>query len=388
MSIITAPIIGINRHRILTDGKGITTLVGFYGCPLRCKYCLNPHSISKDFIPKETTVEQLIDEVKCDDLYFRATGGGICFTGGEPLLHTDFIKEFKEKSPASWKIYIETSLNVPLESLQSVQAFVDGFIIDIKDMNPRIYSLYTGKDNDLVVSNLKYLISTNSIASIVIRVPSIPGFNRYYDLENSYDILESIGFEYNQFDELTYITSREDHYQEPRSRKNFTIEHKRILNISSKRKTYNYEDDGQVPVGKAICAVLRGVREYILAYNKIPFDQSRCSHKGQCQGTCPKCESELKSIASQNISIPPCAGKSVLDNIIANLPEETQQALKTRYVRPNNNFTEGMCPRPELYSVTRGPLQGDLDTHGIEMKPLTDEDIFIRMMDLRLRKLQ
>lgn len=153
MKKITAPIIGINRHRILTDGKGITTLVGFYGCPLRCKYCLNPHSISKDFTPEEKTVGQLIEDVMCDDIYFRATGGGICFTGGEPLLHTEFIKDFREQCPTQWKIYIETSLNVPLENLQFVQAFVDGFIVDIKDMNPRIYSLYTGKDNKLVISN-------------------------------------------------------------------------------------------------------------------------------------------------------------------------------------------------------------------------------------------
>ena len=42
MSELTAPLIGINRHRLATDGKGVTTLVAFSGCPLRCKYCLNP----------------------------------------------------------------------------------------------------------------------------------------------------------------------------------------------------------------------------------------------------------------------------------------------------------------------------------------------------------
>lgn len=376
MTRITAPIIGINRHRILTDGKGVTTLVGFYGCPLRCKYCLNPHSISKDYIPTEMTVEQLIEEVKCDDIYFRATGGGICFTGGEPLLHTDFIKEFKEKCPASWKIYVETSLNVPIESLQSVSDFVDGYIVDIKDMNPKIYSLYTGKDNDLVIANLRYLSANNTGASVVIRIPSIPDYNHYKDLQNSYNILKSIGYNYNQFDRLTYITSREDHYKEPLSWPNLTSEEKMnpfILDSVSRSGVNEGEDI--ITSGKATCEVLKGIRLYISKYNEIPLEESKCTHKGQCQGTCSKCESELKSIASQKVSIPPSAGEPVLDKIIANLSKEAHQALKTHYVQPGNNWmTEGMCPRPEILRATRGPLQGDLDTHGIKMKPLSEED--------------
>lgn len=377
MATNTAPIIGINRHRILTDGKGITTLVGFYGCPLRCKYCLNPHSISEDFTPEDMTVEQLIEEVACDDLYFRATGGGICFTGGEPLLHTDFIKEFKEKCPASWKIYVETSLNILPERLQTVLGIVDGFIVDIKDMNPKIYRLYTGKDNDLVISNLRYLISNNTEASIVIRIPSIPEYNNYKDLQNSYNALKSIGYDYNHFDRLTYITSREDHYTEPISRSDFKIEHERnpfLLDLAIGCA----KEDGNKEVmtsGKAICSVLKGIREYISKHNGIPFNQSQCTHKGPCNGTCPKCDLELKSLVLHNVSIPLSEVEQLLDNLIVNLSEDTQRALRTTYVQPGYNWmTEGMCPRPEIYRATRGPLQGDLDTHGIEMSPLTEEE--------------
>ena len=43
------PILGVNRHRLLIDGEGVTTLVAFHGCPLHCKYCLNPQSLSDDF---------------------------------------------------------------------------------------------------------------------------------------------------------------------------------------------------------------------------------------------------------------------------------------------------------------------------------------------------
>ena len=86
--------IGISRHRLAIDGEGVTTLVAFHGCPLRCKYCLNPHSLSKDTQCIERSVEKLIDEVRIDQLYFLATGGGITFGGGEPLLNSAYIKEF------------------------------------------------------------------------------------------------------------------------------------------------------------------------------------------------------------------------------------------------------------------------------------------------------
>lgn len=46
------PILGVNRHRLLIDGEGVTTLVAFHGCPLHCKYCLNPQSLSDDLISR------------------------------------------------------------------------------------------------------------------------------------------------------------------------------------------------------------------------------------------------------------------------------------------------------------------------------------------------
>ena len=85
---LKAPIIGIDRHRLTTDGEGVTTLVAFHGCPLHCKYCLNPQCLSPDGVLRTITPSELYSEVEIDDLYFVATGGGICFGGGEPLLHS------------------------------------------------------------------------------------------------------------------------------------------------------------------------------------------------------------------------------------------------------------------------------------------------------------
>lgn len=75
MSPPRAKIIGISRHRLSTDGEGVTTLVVFHACPLRCRYCLNPQTISADSEFKEYTPLSLYEEVKIDALYFMATGG-------------------------------------------------------------------------------------------------------------------------------------------------------------------------------------------------------------------------------------------------------------------------------------------------------------------------
>lgn len=79
-------LIGLSRHRIGVDGAGVTTLVAFHGCPLRCKYCLNPKALSLNGVWKRFIPEELYNHVKQDDLYFRATSGGVTFGGGEPLL--------------------------------------------------------------------------------------------------------------------------------------------------------------------------------------------------------------------------------------------------------------------------------------------------------------
>ena len=73
----TAPLICIDRHRLTIDGEGVTTLVAFHGCPLRCKYCLNPQCLGADGVWQEVDTELLMANVEMDNLYFLATAGGI-----------------------------------------------------------------------------------------------------------------------------------------------------------------------------------------------------------------------------------------------------------------------------------------------------------------------
>ena len=198
----TAKIFGISRHRLTTDGEGVTTLVAFSGCPLRCKYCLNKASWDmangRDYTP-----ETLFEEVKIDQLYFLATRGGVTFGGGEPLLQVEFIKEFRGLCGNQWQILAETSLNVPFENVETLDAVLDGYIVDIKDMNPEIYKAYTGKDDALMISNLKWLLKTGDPNRIMVRVPHIPEFNTDEDVRLSKEQLTTMGIK--NIDEFQYI---------------------------------------------------------------------------------------------------------------------------------------------------------------------------------------
>ncbi len=173
---IVAPIINYDRIRIKSDGDGIRTIVFFYGCPLRCKYCLNPHTWNNSKKFKRYSVQQLLKEVEIDSLYFQATNGGITFGGGEPLLYPDFVEQFIDIAPKEWNYWVETSLAIPFENVEKVARKITKFVVDIKSLDEKIYKSYTGKDVDLVYTNLKHLIELIDKEKIWVRVPYIPKF--------------------------------------------------------------------------------------------------------------------------------------------------------------------------------------------------------------------
>ena len=200
---ITAPFIAVNRHRLATDGEGVTTLVAFHGCPLRCRYCLNPQCLQVDGVWRRLTPGELYSEVEIDDLYFIATGGGICFGGGEPLLYPDFIRTFSKLMNPEWKLTVETSLNVPLENIKTIAALVQMWYIDIKDFSPTIYNAYTGKDNTQVIRNLVWLAANGYADKVILRLPLILDYNTEEDRLLSQQRLEALGFAH--FDKFTYL---------------------------------------------------------------------------------------------------------------------------------------------------------------------------------------
>lgn len=197
-----APIVTCARLRMQTDGKGVTTLVCFHGCPLRCRYCINPFSFAEDTKRELLTPQQLYDRVKIDALYFLATGGGVTFGGGEPLLYGRFLQEFRQICGQDWHLCAETSLNVPRGQVELAAGCIDHFYVDCKDTNPDIYRRYTGRNNEKMLENLRFLLSLVGPERITVRLPLIPEYNTEEDRQHSKALLLEMGIQ--KFDLFTY----------------------------------------------------------------------------------------------------------------------------------------------------------------------------------------
>lgn len=264
------PFIGISRLRLGVDGKGVTTLAAFHGCELRCKYCLNPQCFGPaDGLPRYTP-ESLFAELKKDDVYFRATGGGVTFGGGEPCLQADFIVRFREICGLDWKINVETSLNVDCALVEKLVPVVDEWIVDVKAGSHAKYLRYTGMGKQPVIDNLDYLLHAANISNerILLRIPIIPGFVDTVGAESTRRRFEIEGF--TRFDVFTYRTEPTDNESTPVN---------------------------GVEFGKAKCQILRKLREEIAAQigcESLPSHQ--CNHEGDCIGTCPLCEYEVEML--------------------------------------------------------------------------------------------
>ncbi len=187
------------------DGQGVTTLVCFHGCPLRCHWCINPFTLEPDAKKEILTPRELYDAVRIDELYFLATGGGVTFGGGEPLLYSDFLQEFRELCGNHWHLCAETSLNVPWENVAQAAGCIDHFYIDCKDTDPEIYQRYTGRDNARMLSNLQRLLEAIGPERITLRIPLIPEFNTPEDQRRSQAFLQALGVV--NFDLFTYKTT-------------------------------------------------------------------------------------------------------------------------------------------------------------------------------------
>ncbi len=142
--------------------------------------------------------------VAIDELYYLATGGGVTFGGGEPLLYSEFIIKILELGAKKWNVTIETSLNVPFEKIKVLLPYINEMIVDVKDVNPQIYKLYTQSSNNVVLENLKLLADSGFAEKMLVRIPLINGYNKQSDIQNSKRILEDMG--YSTFDFFEYKT--------------------------------------------------------------------------------------------------------------------------------------------------------------------------------------
>lgn len=198
------PVIGIERLRMATDGTGVRTLIGTYGCPLRCKFCLNPQSWNDKFKPPSYEPEEIFNLIKVDNLYFQATNGGITIGGGEPLLHIDGVEELLHFCPKEWSRWVETSLNVDKDSVVRAATLFDHFIVDIKTLDMEIYHEYTSGDGTIAFRNLQTLLNIIGPERITVRVPEIPGYADSQSQGQTVQRIKLMGI--NNIDKFRYHT--------------------------------------------------------------------------------------------------------------------------------------------------------------------------------------
>jgi len=224
-------IFNIQRYSI-QDGPGIRTTVFFKGCPLRCKWCSNPESISAqpEMLVREArcngcgrcidvcsrgalslastglwldrnkcnlclkcidacwedaievagrymSLDEVISELCKDEIFYRNSGGGITLSGGEPLLQADFVLALLGRCKAlGFSTALDTCGHVPWTSMEKALEIVDLVLFDVKHLDADEHRDGTGVDNRLILANLEKVMDSGK-ARTWIRIPVIPGYN-------------------------------------------------------------------------------------------------------------------------------------------------------------------------------------------------------------------
>ena len=217
------------------DGSGIRTTVFFKGCNMRCRWCQNPEGLEpvrhavwlenrclhcgtcmKERVPGQLeekegriipnrsydgdfdrlvhdcptgalcydsriyTTEELMNEIRRDEVFFRH-GGGVTFSGGEPLLHWKAMKEVLQMCrEADIKTAIETALFADPEAVREVLPLLDEVFADFKCRDDNRHREITGVSNVLIMCNLEYVLQ-NAKGKVTVRTPLIPGYTASHE---------------------------------------------------------------------------------------------------------------------------------------------------------------------------------------------------------------
>jgi pyruvate formate lyase activating enzyme len=211
------------RRFSVNDGPGIRTTVFFKGCPLNCQWCHNPES--RVFAPEPVvvtdrlegreyrhpeqigrwmTVAEVMTEVEKERIFFESSGGGVTFSGGEPLLQPEFLSELAAACrKAEIRTALDTSGYCDPAGFAERAAEVDLVLFDIKVTEPSRHEKWTGFANDPILENLGRLDRIGT--DYIIRIPLVPGVNdTEKELTDLKEILRPLDFRTREIHLLPY----------------------------------------------------------------------------------------------------------------------------------------------------------------------------------------
>lgn len=288
----------IVRLRINQDGIGVRTAVFFYGCPLSCCWCCNPETKFGNKY-EEIGTDQFFRLIKRDVIYFNSSFGGLTFSGGEPLLYADFIKEFLQKYDSVFNsVNIETSLFADYDVIRELIPLIDVWYVDFKNIDNNLHSEQTGKSNSLILQNFQKLFHDKDPEKIIVCLPLIPEKN-----DSDAGIKKTI-----EFFKETGVKNVEIHPYRKYSEEKWTdlnISHPEIPKITKEKYEYIskcFSENGfnlissEMIVGKEKCTYLKDIRKKYCYEHNISLEIPECNYSGECCGTCPECERELDII--------------------------------------------------------------------------------------------
>jgi pyruvate formate lyase activating enzyme len=187
-------IFSVERYSI-HDGPGIRVTFFMKGCPLSCWWCHNPEGISPltetvlltnkvgdlEFTVNEDagkfySVDNILEILERERIFFRHSGGGVTFSGGEPMMQFDFLLEALKACKANgYHTAVDTSGYSSAENFKAVIPFTDLFLFDIKHLDDPIHLLYTGVSNRSIIDNFRIILESGR--ELIVRIPVVPRFN-------------------------------------------------------------------------------------------------------------------------------------------------------------------------------------------------------------------
>jgi len=215
MANITPSIFKIQRYSI-HDGPGIRTTLFFQGCPLSCQWCHNPESQAMGVVPEVKNIRELVKslvrEIERDRIFYDESGGGVTFSGGEPLAQPKLLLPLLS---ACREQEIHTCLDTcgfaTFDILKAAATAADLVLFDIKIMADQDHQTFTGKPVGQILENLKKLAHFR--VPLKLRFPLIP--TRTDTRDNIHQIIEFLTSQthYRDIHILPFHTSGDGKYE-------------------------------------------------------------------------------------------------------------------------------------------------------------------------------